>query len=64
MCKIRIKKLDKLSDLHIFLNCKNIKRSEMKIGLSQNNPIIGNIEYNKAKILSGYKKGIGESARY
>ena len=30
----------------------------MKIGLSQINPIIGNIEYNKSKILDGYKKGI------
>ena len=34
----------------------------MKIGLCQINPIIGNIEYNKAKILSGYKKGIEEGA--
>ena len=33
----------------------------MKIGLSQINPIIGNIEYNKSKILSGYNKGIEES---
>jgi len=32
----------------------------MKIGLCQINPIIGNIEYNKTKILSGYKKGIEE----
>ena len=30
----------------------------MKIGLCQINPIIGNIEYNKSKILWGYKKGI------
>ena len=30
----------------------------MKIGLCQINPIIGNIKYNKSKILSGYKKGI------
>ncbi len=30
----------------------------MKIGLSQINPIIGNIEYNKSKILEGYKQGI------
>ncbi len=30
----------------------------MKIGLCQINPIIGNIEYNKSKILLGYKKGI------
>jgi NAD+ synthetase len=30
----------------------------MKIGLCQINPIIGNIDYNKSKILSGYKKGI------
>jgi NAD+ synthetase len=30
----------------------------MKIGLCQINSIIGNIEYNKTKILSGYKKGI------
>jgi len=30
----------------------------MKIGLCQINPIIGNIEYNKSKILSGYKKGV------
>lgn len=30
----------------------------MKIGLCQINSIIGNIEYNKSKILSGYKKGI------
>lgn len=30
----------------------------MKIGLCQINPIIGNIEYNKFKILEGYKKGI------
>jgi NAD+ synthetase len=34
----------------------------MKIGLSQINPIIGNIEYNKSKILDGYKKGIEEGA--
>ena len=34
----------------------------MKIGLCQINPIIGNIEYNKSKILSGYKKGIEEGA--
>ncbi len=32
----------------------------MKIGLCQINPIIGNIEYNKSKILSGYKKGVEE----
>ncbi|MCB9259245.1 MAG: NAD+ synthase [Ignavibacteriales bacterium] len=32
----------------------------MKIGLCQINTIIGNIEYNKSKILSGYKKGIEE----
>lgn len=32
----------------------------MKIGLCQINPIIGNIEYNKSKILEGYKKGIDE----
>jgi NAD+ synthase (glutamine-hydrolysing) len=30
----------------------------MKIGLCQINTIIGNIEYNKSKILSGYKKGV------
>ncbi|MCB0743228.1 MAG: NAD+ synthase [Ignavibacteriales bacterium] len=30
----------------------------MKIGLCQINPIIGKIDYNKSKILSGYKKGI------
>ncbi len=34
----------------------------MKIGLSQINPIIGNIEYNKSKILDGYKKGIEKGA--
>jgi len=30
----------------------------MKIGLCQINPIIGKIEYNKTKIIDGYKKGI------
>ena len=30
----------------------------MKIALCQIDPIIGNLEYNKAKILDGYKKGI------
>ena len=30
----------------------------MKIGLCQINPIIGKIDYNKTKILDGYKKGI------
>ncbi len=34
----------------------------MKIGLCQINPIIGNIEYNKAKILSGYIKGVEAGA--
>lgn len=34
----------------------------MKIGLCQINPIIGNIEYNKTKILSGYKKGVEAGA--
>ncbi len=34
----------------------------MRIGLCQINPIIGKIEYNKTKILSGYKKAIEESA--
>ena len=34
----------------------------MKIGLCQINPIIGKIEYNKSKILSGYKKGIEQGA--
>lgn len=32
----------------------------MKIGLCQINSIIGKIEYNKSKILSGYKKGVVE----
>jgi len=32
----------------------------MKIGLCQINPIIGNIEYNKSKILSGYNKGAAD----
>ena len=36
----------------------------MKIGLCQINTIIGNIEYNKTKILSGYKKGIEARCRY
>lgn len=30
----------------------------MKIALSQINPIIGDIDYNKSKILEGYKKGV------
>ena len=34
----------------------------MKIALCQINPIIGNIDYNKSKILEGYKKGIEEGA--
>ncbi len=34
----------------------------MKIGLCQINPIIGNIEYNKTKIMEGYRKGIEAGA--
>ena len=34
----------------------------MQIGLCQINPIIGKIDYNKTKILSGYKKAIEEGA--
>jgi NAD+ synthetase len=30
----------------------------MKIALCQMNPIIGNLDYNKEKILNGYKKGV------
>ena len=34
----------------------------MKIALCQINPIIGNIDYNKSKILEGYKKGVEEGS--
>ncbi len=34
----------------------------MKIALCQINPIIGNIDYNKSKIIEGYKKGVEEGA--
>jgi len=34
----------------------------MKIALCQLNPVIGNLEYNKKKILDGYKRGVKEGA--
>ncbi|MFO7526002.1 MAG: NAD+ synthase [Ignavibacteriaceae bacterium] len=34
----------------------------MKIALCQINPIIGNLDYNKSKIIEGYKKGVKENA--
>ncbi len=34
----------------------------MKIALCQINPIIGNLEYNKQKIIDGYKKAVKENA--
>lgn len=34
----------------------------MKIALCQINPIIGNLEYNKSKIVAGYKKGVKSNA--
>ena len=34
----------------------------MKIALCQINPIIGNLNYNKDKIIKGYEKGIKEKA--
>lgn len=34
----------------------------MKLALGQINPIIGNLEYNKKKIIDGYQKGIKEKA--
>jgi NAD+ synthase (glutamine-hydrolysing) len=36
--------------------------TEMKIALCQINPIIGNLDYNKEKILKGYAKGIKAKA--
>ena len=36
--------------------------NEMKIALCQINPIIGNLEYNKDKIIKGYEKGIKAKA--
>lgn len=35
---------------------------EMKIALCQINPIIGNLDYNKTKILKGYERGVKEYA--
>lgn len=34
----------------------------MKIALCQINPIIGNLDYNKTKILKGYERGVKENA--
>lgn len=34
----------------------------MKIALCQINPIIGNLDYNKSKIIDGYNKGVKENA--
>ena len=34
----------------------------MKIALCQVNPIIGKLDYNKEKILGGYRKGIESKA--
>ena len=34
--------------------------NEMKIALCQMNPIIGNLEYNKSKIIKGYERGVKE----
>ncbi|MGB5530367.1 MAG: nitrilase-related carbon-nitrogen hydrolase, partial [Ignavibacteriaceae bacterium] len=36
--------------------------NEMKIALCQINPIIGNLDYNKDKIVKGYEKGVKENA--
>lgn len=35
---------------------------EMKIALCQINPIIGNLDYNKTKIIQGYERGVKEKA--
>jgi NAD+ synthase (glutamine-hydrolysing) len=35
---------------------------EMKIALCQINPIIGNLDYNKSKIIKGYERGVKEKA--
>ena len=32
----------------------------MKIALCQINPIIGNLDYNKSKIIKGYERGVKE----
>ena len=34
----------------------------MKIAVCQINPIIGNLDYNKAKIEKGYERGLNENA--
>lgn len=36
--------------------------NEMKIALCQINPIIGNLDYNKDKIIKGYERGVKENA--
>jgi NAD+ synthetase len=36
--------------------------NEMKIALGQINPIIGNLDYNKEKIVKGYERGINANA--
>jgi NAD+ synthase (glutamine-hydrolysing) len=37
-------------------------KNEMKIALCQINPIIGNLEYNKDKIIKGYERGVKAKA--
>jgi len=44
----------------VYLAIKTI--IEMKIALCQINPIIGNLDYNKNKIIKGYERGIKENA--
>jgi len=44
----------------VYLVIKSI--IEMKIALCQINPIIGNLDYNKNKIIQGYERGVKEKA--
>ena len=44
----------------VYLVIKSI--IEMKIALCQINPIIGNLDYNKSKIIKGYERGVKEKA--
>ena len=44
----------------VYLTIKSL--IEMKIALCQINSIIGNLDYNKEKIIKGYKKGVKEDA--
>jgi NAD+ synthase (glutamine-hydrolysing) len=44
----------------VYLAIKSV--NEMKIALCQINPIIGNLDYNKNKIIQGYERGVKEKA--